>query len=197
MRNTKSKFYALSMLAVLSIIGMILASCSQSSQNEAAEVTSFDQCAAAGNPVMESSPRQCRADGHTFVEEITENQNLNENGDLGSNGKMPASFTREIDTGKGTLFLTYGNGKTLLSGSLERSTPCVSWKITAISTKDMPTSQANIKIFNENKDNGMMCAQVVAEPQEISEEISSTSENTNYEVMFEEKTLFSGKLGDE
>ncbi|MDP3962428.1 MAG: Gmad2 immunoglobulin-like domain-containing protein [bacterium] len=33
-------------------------------------ITTFAECVAAGNPVMESYPRQCRADGETFVEEI-------------------------------------------------------------------------------------------------------------------------------
>src|SRR3990170_608283 len=33
-------------------------------------VETFEECAAAGNPVMESYPRQCRADGQTFVEHI-------------------------------------------------------------------------------------------------------------------------------
>jgi hypothetical protein len=37
------------------------------------EITNFEQCARAGYPIMESYPRQCRADGKTFVEEaITE-----------------------------------------------------------------------------------------------------------------------------
>lgn len=35
-------------------------------------ITNFESCANAGNPVMESYPRQCRtADGRLFVEEIT------------------------------------------------------------------------------------------------------------------------------
>ena len=35
------------------------------------EITSFEECVAAGNPVMESYPRQCRTeDGNLFVEEI-------------------------------------------------------------------------------------------------------------------------------
>lgn len=35
------------------------------------QITSFEQCAAAGNPVMESYPRQCRTqDGKHFVEQI-------------------------------------------------------------------------------------------------------------------------------
>ncbi len=33
-------------------------------------IQSFEDCAAAGNPVMESYPRQCMAGGKTFVEEI-------------------------------------------------------------------------------------------------------------------------------
>lgn len=33
-------------------------------------VTNFDECVDAGNPVMESYPRQCRADDRTFVENI-------------------------------------------------------------------------------------------------------------------------------
>ena len=36
-------------------------------------VTNFEECAAAGNPVMESYPRQCRTpDGRVFVEEIAQ-----------------------------------------------------------------------------------------------------------------------------
>lgn len=34
------------------------------------EVNSFDECVAAGNPVMESFPRQCRANDQTFTEDI-------------------------------------------------------------------------------------------------------------------------------
>ena len=33
-----------------------------------AVITNFEECVAAGNPVMESYPRQCRAGGRTFVE---------------------------------------------------------------------------------------------------------------------------------
>ena len=35
-----------------------------------AKVTTFEECVAAGNPVMESYPRQCRAGGTTFVEAV-------------------------------------------------------------------------------------------------------------------------------
>src|SRR3989338_4294370 len=41
-------------------------------RNQSVEIQNFNQCAAAGNQVMESYPRQCRsADGRLFVEEIT------------------------------------------------------------------------------------------------------------------------------
>lgn len=36
----------------------------------AKQVSNFKECAAAGNPVMESYPRQCRNGGDVFVEEI-------------------------------------------------------------------------------------------------------------------------------
>ena len=36
------------------------------------EIQNFEQCIAAGNPAMESYPRQCSANGQTFVEEVDE-----------------------------------------------------------------------------------------------------------------------------
>jgi len=41
-------------------------------------ITSFAECGAAGNPVMESYPRLCRADGKTFTEVITPKSSLTE-----------------------------------------------------------------------------------------------------------------------
>lgn len=38
--------------------------------DKAVAVTNFEECVAAGNAVMESYPRQCAADGVTYVEEI-------------------------------------------------------------------------------------------------------------------------------
>ena len=40
-------------------------------------ITNFTECAAAGNPVMESYPRRCSANGQTFTEEISSNDNIN------------------------------------------------------------------------------------------------------------------------
>lgn len=43
-------------------------------------VASFDECVAAGNAVMESYPRQCRANGELFVEVLPNNYEDNETG---------------------------------------------------------------------------------------------------------------------
>ena len=42
------------------------------------EITNFEECVAAGNPAMESYPRQCRANDQTFVEEILPEPNLDD-----------------------------------------------------------------------------------------------------------------------
>ena len=42
-----------------------------------ANIESFEECVAAGNPIMESYPRQCRTeDGENFVEVIGTMQNI-------------------------------------------------------------------------------------------------------------------------
>lgn len=43
----------------------------ESLQNQNSQIDSFEQCLAAGNPAMESHPRQCRTvAGKHFVEQI-------------------------------------------------------------------------------------------------------------------------------
>jgi hypothetical protein len=42
----------------------------QNSQPAVTKITNFDECVAAGNPVMESYPRQCTVGGKTFTENI-------------------------------------------------------------------------------------------------------------------------------
>ena len=41
----------------------------------AAHVTSFEECVAVGNPVMETSPRRCQSAGSTFVEFVRDSEN--------------------------------------------------------------------------------------------------------------------------
>jgi len=52
------------MRALLIIPLLLLAGCVSE------EITSFEECVEAGNPVMESHPRQCRAGDRLFVEQI-------------------------------------------------------------------------------------------------------------------------------
>lgn len=49
----------------LTFVMLVLAACTASN-----EITNFEECEAAGNPVMESYPRQCTANGETFTEQI-------------------------------------------------------------------------------------------------------------------------------
>ena len=97
-----------------------------------------------------------------------------------------------IGTRAGDLTLKYENGQATLSGTLQRSTPCVNWSVETVTTKDLPISNVNIQVYNKNKD--AICIQVLGEPQEIKEAIAQVSENTEYTVKFEETTIFSGKL---
>lgn len=55
------KYGIMLLLAVL----ITIAACTQT---KTSEITSFEECAAAGNPVMESNPRLCNANGQNFVE---------------------------------------------------------------------------------------------------------------------------------
>jgi hypothetical protein len=104
--------------------------------------------------------------------------------------KMPAEFTKVIENHRGDLFLTYDNGKVLLSGTWQRSTPCVNWTAAIGGVESM---FINIDIFNSNKD--AICIQVIGEPQEINVEIPDVNENTEYKVTYEQKeTLFEGTL---
>ena len=40
-------------------------------------VTNFEECASAGNPIMESYPRRCASGGQTFTEEIKQESDIN------------------------------------------------------------------------------------------------------------------------
>jgi len=61
-------------IVLIIIIGGILVWAEKSSKEEEpapeARITSFEECVAAGNPAMESWPRQCRAGDETFTEDI-------------------------------------------------------------------------------------------------------------------------------
>src|SRR3989338_10780006 len=53
------------LLAGVLLFTVLILSCQNSSP-----VANFEECVKAGNPVMESYPRQCNHNGQNFVEEI-------------------------------------------------------------------------------------------------------------------------------
>ena len=69
---------------VLALVGaLLLAFVGNKEQEHLLSITSFDECAAAGYPIMESYPEQCATpDGHTFVNErqIISNDEMTFNG---------------------------------------------------------------------------------------------------------------------
>ncbi|MCK4669989.1 MAG: hypothetical protein KAT43_02205 [Nanoarchaeota archaeon] len=52
-------------ICVIILISVLAVGCAKQ-----VSINSFDECIAAGNPAMESYPRQCRAGDQTFVEQI-------------------------------------------------------------------------------------------------------------------------------
>lgn len=44
----------------------------QTSIKETGKITNFEECVAAGNPIMESYPPRCSANGQNFTQEIKE-----------------------------------------------------------------------------------------------------------------------------
>jgi hypothetical protein len=61
-KNKKMKKYFLFFIILLFLVGCVVKP----------EVSSFEECIAAGNPAMESYPRQCRHGALTFTEVIEE-----------------------------------------------------------------------------------------------------------------------------
>jgi uncharacterized protein (UPF0333 family) len=80
-RHGFSATAALLVLIVLAAIGGVSYYVIKKNDNTAnqtdkkATITNFDECAAAGNPVMESYPEQCSANGQTFIRDVEESSN--------------------------------------------------------------------------------------------------------------------------
>lgn len=102
-----------------------------------------------------------------------------------------SSLVQKIQTRAGELTLSYSNGMATLSGTLQRATGCVDWKIDITSTKDLPPSNVQFHIYDFNK--AVICIQMVGEPQEISA-TAMAGEHTTYRVTLEDDVVFSGTL---
>jgi len=66
--SKKIIIFLIILIILLALVGYWYYYKTSSSTN--ATINSFEECVAAGNPVMESYPRQCRANGQIFVEEL-------------------------------------------------------------------------------------------------------------------------------
>lgn len=78
------------------LISLFVAGCEEIQS----EINSFEECVAAGNPTMESYPRQCRAGDKTFTEEVQAEPEL-------TYGEALAIAQNSECTEKGTLTDTY------------------------------------------------------------------------------------------
>ena len=58
--------------AIVIVIGFAVWWQSKKVESPAVKITNFKECAAAGNPIAESYPRQCRHAGQLFVEEVVQ-----------------------------------------------------------------------------------------------------------------------------
>lgn len=94
------KIIGLLLLAgVLIILGMVVYRMApkMSASVPQTVITNFDECVAAGNPVMESHPRQCMtAQGVVFVENVFEQQPLSENLETQANGCAVAGCSMQL-----------------------------------------------------------------------------------------------------
>lgn len=81
-------------------IVMLISSCTISNFEEVQnnKVTDFDSCVAAGNPVMESYPRQCRCGDQTFTENIKESIEPSERF-CGTSSEDPCETNEDCITG--------------------------------------------------------------------------------------------------
>ena len=96
---------------------------------------------------------------------------------------------KTIETAQGQLTLSYKDGTAILSGLLQRPTPCVNYTVEIGGVESM---MIDINIYDSNK--GAMCIQTLGQPQEIKEIIDGVNEGTIYTVKFEDKVIFEGKL---
>lgn len=66
--NTKRTLIIVILIAALGIVWYLT---KDQARQAIGEIDSFEECVAAGNPVMESHPRQCQTpDGKHFMEDI-------------------------------------------------------------------------------------------------------------------------------
>lgn len=130
MKNTQ-----LIVILILIIVGLAIAW--KFIENGKAEpvVSNFEECVIAGNPIMESYPRQCRHEGENYIENI-------------SNISLPKACTKEARVCEDGTSV----GRT---GPNCEFTPCPSTKRSCKKDSDCPSSQY---MCQETKGSGTVCS---------------------------------------
>ncbi len=104
---------------------LLAAGCSNGEADDTSkgDINSFEECVEAGNPVMESYPRQCRADSRVFVEEVNDTEGPSEH--YCTEEEKAADFcTMHYDPVCGDNGKIYSNGCVACSsGEIESYTP--------------------------------------------------------------------------
>ncbi len=70
MNNHHIKIIVPVAIALIAIIAIVVLLSEIKKDNKVSAITNFEECMIAGNPIMESFPRQCAANGVTYTEEI-------------------------------------------------------------------------------------------------------------------------------
>lgn len=88
------------LLLIIILIVVFIAGCSNT-----IEVTNFEECVQAGNPVMESYPRQCSYGDQTFIEELDiGNECINKDGNWLDEFKECLGISKENCESLGGIF---------------------------------------------------------------------------------------------
>ncbi len=95
-----------------------------------------------------------------------------------------------ISTRAGDLALGYVDGKAILQGTLQRSTPCVNWQIDSTVMESFPEQ---VRFSIADKSTAEMCIQILGEPQQVYAE-AKVSEQAKITVLFKEEVVFEGQL---
>jgi predicted negative regulator of RcsB-dependent stress response len=64
---SKLKFQRKNTAVLVAIIVLIIFGVIAWNRQQNGQITNYDECVAAGNPIMESFPEQCSANGRTFI----------------------------------------------------------------------------------------------------------------------------------
>ncbi|MFA6042717.1 MAG: hypothetical protein WCV85_00505 [Patescibacteria group bacterium] len=150
-------FIALPTLGLLILVaaGIAFASWWFAGREEAVAptISNFTECAAAGNPVMESYPRQCNANGQNFVEVIVNtNAVVNENvpGEAGSGSAGNVGVNSNTNAATNTNVAVNGNTNIVAD-------PTAGWKTYTSTTHGFSLKYpTTMRVLEVNETNGII-----------------------------------------